>query len=533
MSLPLRSPQRRRFAPSAILTLIRAAMVSVPLVASFAGCRTYTPDPLDLAAHRVDLIDRLAHPEPIDALARRLAGTDDDDPAGVSPARFDPSDGLSLAEAEVLALFANPELRVQRAAAKVARADAAIAGQWSDPVFGFDAAEILSGGFESGAVLELTLPISGAAAAERGVADAETWVARLKLAAAEWSIRADVRRAWATWSAATERAHVLRGIVEQVDRVAEIAAALEAAGQLARVESRLLRLEQAGRQAELLGLEGDATDARLALLALVGLPPDADVSLIPSLRPPNGRIQPEASDADALSDRLIRHHPGLAIRRAEHAVAEQAVRLAVRQQYPDITIGGGLGREDGEDRLLLGVSLPIPLPGPANARIDAAEARRTASHRMAEATYDHAMSALVAAMARQSAARTQRERFESRIAPMLAEQAADIDRIAALGELDTLLLFEAVTSRYEASRQLVDVREAELRAAATVAELRGPDAPLAPAPVVEPPPESPPTDNDPPTSGGPSVSADSAADSAAAFASVSAPRRSAPEGPTS
>ena len=84
-------------------------VVPLACVALLAGCQSYQPLPLDLAEHQADVASRLAQEESLRAFAERLADgdTDTDDP-------FDTSNGISSAEAEVIALFYNPDLRLAR-----------------------------------------------------------------------------------------------------------------------------------------------------------------------------------------------------------------------------------------------------------------------------------------------------------------------------------------------------------------------------------------------------------------------------------
>ena len=83
-----------------IITLSNAAMMLV-------GCQSYQSKPLDLASHRDAWRARTPGDEPVRAFANRLAGTG-------QPTAFDPADGLSLAEGELVALVFNPDLRIAR-----------------------------------------------------------------------------------------------------------------------------------------------------------------------------------------------------------------------------------------------------------------------------------------------------------------------------------------------------------------------------------------------------------------------------------
>ncbi len=440
------------------------------------GCQSYTPAPLDIATYRDELEARFFDSEPVSAFAERLrsAGAD-------APDRFDPSDGLTLAEGEALALFYNADLRLARLRAGVALATFENAGLWQDPVFGFDGAEILSptSPFEFGLTLSLTIPVSGRLSVATDRAGALYEAELRRIVDAEWSMRAHVRRGWAKWTIAEERARLLDDIVAQVERISSITNRLETAGELNRVEGRLFRVELASRRAALNEAILQAQQARFELLRLMGLPPDALAELVSAIP------TTEAPTADDDVRRLIESNTEIAIKRAQYHAAEESLRLEIRKQYPDITIGSGYGSENNDDRLLLGVSVPIPVLNANRANIMEARAEREVVRAAAETTFERLIWELATANATLEATRTQRSAVESQIIPMLTEQAEEVEQIAELGEVNALLLLETVTRQFGAKAQLLDLRLAELGAAISIAQLLGPDAALAPAPIAD------------------------------------------------
>ena len=441
---------------------------------ALAGCQSYERLPLELANHRAALDARLVATEPISDFVERLS-----EAGNQVPERFDPNDGLSTAEGEVLALFYNPDLRLARLDAGVALATFETAGLWEDPQFGFDGAEILSpsGPFEYGLTLSLTIPISARLGVEKDRAGAAYEAELRRIVDAEWSTRAAVRSAWASWSAASERLRLLREVIGQVERISAITDRLETAGELTRVEARLLRAELVETRADVAEAVLAEARARVELLGLMGLPPDAPVELLPALPPAS-----IAEIADAI-ERLIEANTTLAVRRAEYQVAEETLRLEVRKQYPDITIGTGYGSEDNDDRLLLGVSIPIPILNANRAGIAEAKARREVARAAAETTFERLTRELSMARAAYDASRTQRDAFERDLVPMLDEQASEVEQLIDLGEVNTLLLLETVTRGFEAKSRLLDLRLAETNAAIEITRLLGPDEPDTPVPV--------------------------------------------------
>ncbi len=450
---------------------MRHGLGPAALIGLLAGCQAYTPAPLELETYRGEVASRLTSFEPVSRFMGRLDGD--------VPDRFDPSDGLTHAEGEALALFYNPRLRLARLGAGAALASYETAGLWEDPEFGFDGAEILSGSepFEFGLTLALTIPVSGRLGVEKDRAGAAYEAERLRVVDAEWETRAALRRAWAAWSVSEARLALLRGVVEQTERIATITDELESAGELSRVEARLIRADVLERRADVAEEALSVERARLAVLGLMGVASDADVALIPGLAP--WGVAVDEND----SDRLIRANTALAVRRAEHRVAEESLRLEVREQYPDITIGGGYGSEDDDDRLLLGASFPLPVFNANRRGIAEAGAQREITRAVAETTFDRLTLELSHARNELRAVRDQRATFEAEIVPVLDEQAREIERLIELGEVDTLLLLDSVTRRYSAGSRLLGLRLREREAEIEIARLLGPDAPLAPAPI--------------------------------------------------
>src|SRR5688500_11327643 len=108
------------------------------LAAALAGCQQYRPSPLDLGGHPSRLSARDAAAPEVAEYAAGLAALGD-----AAPEPFDAGDGLSLREAEVVALFFNPKLRLARLKAKVPLVGAKEAGRWEDPELGIDGERIL------------------------------------------------------------------------------------------------------------------------------------------------------------------------------------------------------------------------------------------------------------------------------------------------------------------------------------------------------------------------------------------------------
>ncbi|MHC4990561.1 MAG: TolC family protein [Planctomycetota bacterium] len=453
----------------------RVAALTAPMLV-LVGCQSYEPNPIDLETHRENLLARSASDDTVRAFAERLRAA-----GNGTPDRFAFGDGLTVEEGEVVALFYNPQLRLARMQAGVALATFETAGLWEDPEFGFDGAEILSPSdapFEFGLTVSLTIPISGRLEVEKDKAGAAYEAELRHVVEQEWATRMEVRAAWRRWSSLRLEMDLSSRLLEQLDRVDTIARELESVGELGRTESRLFEVERLTRIVGLEQLEADLRFAELELLGLMGLAPDAVLELIPL-------ESMTAAHPDALPDQAIDGNPTLAWKLAEYRVAEESLRLEVRKQYPDLEIGGGYGEEDDE-RLLLGFSIPIPILNANRAGIENARARRELARAEVETTYERLAREAAQARVAIESTRRQRESVEDALVPLVDAQADDVDRLAELGEVDTLLLLETIRRQHEAKLRLIELQLDESLALIRLGAVVGPSQPEEPAPVDSP-----------------------------------------------
>ncbi|HEX8916821.1 MAG TPA: TolC family protein, partial [Humisphaera sp.] len=404
-----------------------SAVAALSLCAAAAGCQSYQPAPLDLDAHAVAWASRDAASPDVAAFARRLsaATTRPNDQA------FDPADGLSLREAEVVALFFNPRLRAARLKARAAAVGAAEAGRWEDPVLRVDAERIIQAvehPWVAGGMLDLTLPISGRLAAEKDRAAAGADVSRVNALVEEQRVLAELAAAWTELAVLDQRAALVRALAEDLEALGSQADRLRAAGELGPLEAGLFKVERVRQSAELRALAPQRRELVLAIHGLLGLAPDAPVRLVAAL--------PEPVDPAAAADRrrlLVERHPRLRLARAEYDVAERTLALEVRKQFPDLVLGGGFGRDEGTTRVLGGLSLPIPVINGNRRAIAEARADRDAARATAEATYEELTTSLARAEASLAAARARREALEQELAPLADQQVKSARELGRLG----------------------------------------------------------------------------------------------------
>ena len=457
-------------------TWLRTTAIRVALVAAVAGCKTYEPKPLDATQATTEWRSRSPNSESVRAFAERLAKAEPD-----APIAFDATDGLTLREAEPVALVFNPDLRVARMEAHVARATAEFAGLWQDPVAGFELAQILEGVSDPWFVapaVDITIPISGTPEAAKALADA-AYVAELRrIAAQEWEVRADLRETWISWSAQIVRAELAEAVVVELRAVADLAERQHAAGVLSRLDARVFVVECAGRAAEAIEARARAQELELELLDILGLAPGTPLKLVPTLA-----FAPRASEEGALQDALLKGNAQLATLRESFEVADRSLKLEIRKQYPDLTIGPGYLYDTGTSGPFIGFSLPIPLWNRNQQGVAQAIAEREVARARFESAYEHAASRLAVAWTRYSAGCDVRAALESTVVPIAEEQDAAVRHVATLGRVDPFLLLRAIDTSNDAKVRLATAQADESIGAVRIDELLGP-------------PEPPPTETD-------------------------------------
>jgi outer membrane protein TolC len=422
-----------------------------------AGCQTYTPAPVDLQAHARLFAERIPDATLVRAFAETLR---QHDPAIRG---FDVADGLSLEEARYVALLFNPSLKVVRAQAAVAQATAELAGLWEDPQLSGSFFYVLENVWQhnwfAGAYVGQTLPITGRPGLEKALAESQHAQALIDARRSEADVLNNLDVAWVKHSAARLRVDLLTALVQRLTDLEQIASRLAASQTLTQLEARAFTLARVRHQADLVVARGEAQGADLRLRELLGMPPGLEL-----------RVEPNLSTTERVSgsEQLAKlsQSPLVELAMREHDVAERGLQLAIRKQWPELWIQPGWQEEDAQPRPAFGFSLPIPLWN-ANAQEigERRAARNVAAERLKE-RLEAATHALAQADTKRRAAVEQRRILDVELLPLTERQVADAKRLAELGQLDTLLILDAVTRAYEA--QLAAVASAVTEAEATV-----------------------------------------------------------------
>ena len=227
----------------------------------------------------------------------------------------------------------------------------------------------------------------------------------------------------------------------------------------------------------LLELEKQADRQRLDLLRLLGLPADSRIRLSKVFRLPSGIVLPKMSLMDGLEQRRL---DLLALRRGYDS-REAALRAAVLEQFPRITVGPTISRDTDNIRTTgFGINIEMPIFNRGQGKIAVDRATR-------KKLYDEYIN-------RVFEARSDIERIESGIRflneQIAAAQTAEADlgrlvesyrRALADGRTDALVYYATWNDLIEARTKLVGLKGQLARAAVALElatgfyEIPGPD----------------------------------------------------------
>ena len=431
-------------------------------VAVLTSCQIYQPSPLNPSGHSENWLGRSPDDEQVKDFARRI------ETSAPRSVPFNPGDGLSLAEGEVVALVYNPDLRVARLKAGVAKATADHAGRWDDPELSFDVLKITEGvpnPWVLSSALSLTIPVSGRLQVEKSRAKADMYSQLARVAEEEWQTLADLRKAWLEWSANRLRLEETERIVSSLDSVVETTGKLAEAGELPRTESALFKIEQESRKADVARLRGKVNEGEQEIRSLMGISPSAPAKLVPTLAAASGKTRAKLEESN----------PSLIRLQSEYEVAELTLLREIRKQYPDLALGPQYEEDQGQSRVGMIGAIPIPILNSNKGGIATARAEREVSRAAFESGLEKTKGRLAAMRARLDGTRSRRQSIDKNVVPLVDRQIEDAQGLLDLGEGGSLVLLESLVRAHEAKLDLIEVRLEESTTQTEINQLLGPD----------------------------------------------------------
>ena len=400
-----------------------------------SGCAAYRAKPLDLQAsfpHKI--------PRPGIDLARLQV-------PHLAPHRFDPRDGLDVTEVAMLAVANNPELKLARDKAGIARAQAFAAGLLPDPQ--------LSVGADFP-----TNDVSGSSSTATSVGlsyDFESLIThRVAKAAGHARLRqADLELLWQDWQVvARARRLFVRSMVQNrllrllqdertllARRYAHVRQALREGNTTVDVaDADLAALQDSERRINDLQRRRNRTHHELN--QLLGISPEVDLPLVgQATAPPLDEAQ-----VKALTARLACRRPDLLALQAGYRSGDLSYRRAILEQFPALNVGLTRASDTSNVHTLgFSVSLNLPLFNRNRGKIAVTKADRQRLYDEFETRLMEARSTISRILADQKLLEAQRARVRRGIA--LQEKAVkDSEAAFRAGNIDEMTYLTLRTS---------------------------------------------------------------------------------------
>ena len=276
---------------------------------------------------------------------------------------------LSLADALRLAEQHNATLAAARQQSLVAAADVVGAAQRPNPVFGFSSEGLAPGrspapglwdGQELSFQLEQEIETAGRRSLRLRSAAAGAAAGRAGLAETARQIRSEVERAYYQLVLSRTEAGTAAEALVEIDRVIGVNRAKYAQGEISGGELRRLEVERLRFTDDAFAAELATRHARSSLLALLGSALlDQPIEPTETLGAP--AAVPSTADAGALTARALAGRADVAAARHEQDRARSDLALQRALKRPNVTLAGGYRRDFGDQGVLFGVTVPLPL----------------------------------------------------------------------------------------------------------------------------------------------------------------------------
>jgi outer membrane protein TolC len=380
----------------------------------------------------------------------------------------------------LVGFFYHPDLDVARAQWAVAQAGRITAGERPNPDLSLSSEynSSLKGldveAWNPGISFDITIETAGKRGCRISQARQLARSAYLNIHAAAWQVRSRLRQAFLELYAGEQLQAIL---AKQQQVLAENVRVMEkqlAVGAISAYELAQARISLQNNRLELISAENSQVQARIKLASALGLPISALEGVKFDFSGVN-RYDFIIPDAVARQHALLNRSDILAAL-ADYTASQAALQLEVARQYPDIHLGPGYTRDQGENKWALGLSLSLPILNINHGPIYEAMARRqeTASRFLALQTtvlndIDMAVAGLRSCHDQAAAA--------DEIAKDLQKQTERAQAMFKLGEISKaeLLAIQAELAAAEISRLNAQVKTQEALGALEDAMQDSPD----------------------------------------------------------
>jgi outer membrane protein, heavy metal efflux system len=416
------------------------------------GCATYHPEPLDAAKTAQQLDSRsLSNPELCQYLAANMG-------AKLSSC---PPPQWNLAALTLVGFYYSPDIAV--ADARVREADAAVITARAVPNptvhLGPQFREAISPNFAPWGIgsFNLDLPIETAGKRSYRTAEAQRLADAARLAAGEtaWAVRSHIRAALLQYLLDLRERDLSAHEAETLAQVVKLFEQRVNAGGASQPELYLAQSSLQGAKLKVIEIVARVSVDRNVLSAALGVPVSALDGVAfswPEFDSPPGQqvLSPTEIQQLALLNRI-----DLRRQLAQYAAADEALKLEIAKQYPDINIAGGYSWEGGENIFELGPSAVLPVFNRNQGPIAEAEARRREVAAQFLATQAGIIEQSQTTLTRYRGALGALDAARS-AAELQARRLGQARRAVAVGESDTVVLAQTQLQDLLAQQRLLD-----------------------------------------------------------------------------
>jgi outer membrane protein TolC len=264
---------------------------------------------------------------------------------------FDPSKGVTADEAVLVAEYLNPRIRAFRLEQGVAEGELVTARLIPNPELQVSlyyiqdfTNNLATLGVDS--ALAWAPPRPGVRNARILQSQAHLEEVRALISEEEWKLAVEVRKAYYTALALSERARLADASLKLQKRVLEFYEQKQKLGDASRLDLNLARLAYGDAAREHLAVLNESARASQDFNRLLGLPPLYNVAL----RSPATELEYRAISLDlpGLETKMLDERPELRAAKQEYEQAEQAVRIERYEKWPWFRLGPSYRRETND-----------------------------------------------------------------------------------------------------------------------------------------------------------------------------------------
>lgn len=388
-----------------------------------------------------------------------------------SDSEYNLSDGISLREAEVTALFYNPLISASRILSGLPEVQQKYAKLWNDPELDVNGEYFSSKqddplNYSGG--LSLTIPLSGRLDVKKEIAEETLNAKKASLLAEEWALVIEVRERWVERNFLLEKTRILEELITDLEVAIKLVPHFRAAKVATIVDEQNLLIAKEELNDNLRQLQLEVQQNKLTLLSLMGLHPDVDWKLSVDEKEVERAIVAEKEE-DIFSN------PEIQKILSQYEVAQLRLKLAIRRQIPDLKLGLGAGAEDGNSFMAFGIGLSH-LPFFNKNRLEIAESmiEREAQGKEIQKGIQSLLNKRASARQRLKSADARVQHMETKLVPLVNKQLKDAMRLTQLGELNIFLLVDAIKKKGEVKLSLIETQVEKSYANLQALALNGP-----------------------------------------------------------